>query len=109
MAKRQELRKAGLVTTEIQQRPIARHSDGPRQKCRGIAAAVWPALGSKQVQQQGKSRRKRQVSGSRPRTVSRQASHHEATDVSHLPSWLALPLLRSGAQVGIGFERIGVK
>ena len=30
--KKQELRKAGIVTTKIQQCPIARHFDGPRQK-----------------------------------------------------------------------------
>jgi len=62
LGKKHELCKAGIVTTRIQQCPVARCSDGPRQKCRERAAAVWLALGSKQVQQQSKSRRKGQVS-----------------------------------------------
>ena len=48
--KKQELHKAGIVTTKIQQRPVACRSDGPRQKRRGRAAAsAWLALGSKQI------------------------------------------------------------
>jgi len=34
----QEVRKAGIVTTKIQQHPTARRSDGPRQKRGGRAA-----------------------------------------------------------------------
>jgi len=45
IGKKQELCKAGIVTTKIQQCPIACHSDGLRQKCRGRAAAAWLALG----------------------------------------------------------------
>jgi len=73
IGKKQELRKAGIVTTRIQQHPIACRSDGLRQKRKEKAAAAWPTLGSKQVQQQRKSRRKGQVSGSRPRKVLQQA------------------------------------
>ena len=39
----------GIDTTKIQQRPVACHSDGLRQKRRGRVAAAWLALGSKQV------------------------------------------------------------
>ena len=86
MGKNQELHKAGIVTTKIQQCLVACHSDGPRQKHRGRAAAAQPALGNKQVQRQCKSRMKRQVSGSRPRreSISMQASAREASDVRHL-------------------------
>ena len=73
VGKKQELCREGIVTTMIQQHPIARCSNGPKQKRRGRVAAVWPALGSKQVQRQGKSRRKRQVSGSWPRRVCQHA------------------------------------
>jgi len=48
IGKRQELCKVGIVTTSSS--PVACCSDGPRQKCRGRAAAEWPALGSKQVE-----------------------------------------------------------
>ena len=84
IGKKQELCKVGIVTTSSS--PVACCSDGPRQKCRGRVAAEWLALGSKQVQQQGKSRRKQQVSGSRPRreSVSMQASACEASDVRYL-------------------------
>jgi len=39
IGKEQELCKVGIVTTKIQQHPIACHSDGPRQKHRGRRAA----------------------------------------------------------------------
>jgi len=35
IGKKQEFHEAGIVTTRIQQCPIACRSDGPRQKCRG--------------------------------------------------------------------------
>ena len=47
IGKRQELCKVGIVTTSSS--PVACCSDGPRQKCRGRAAAVWLALGSTQA------------------------------------------------------------
>ena len=49
IGKKQELHKVRIVTTKIQQHPVARCSDGLRQKRRGRAAATWLALGSKQV------------------------------------------------------------
>ena len=56
---------------------VAQHSNSPGQKCRGRAAAAWPVLGSKKVQvpsrSRKKSRRKQQVSGSRPWRVSQHA------------------------------------
>jgi len=44
VGKKQELCKVGIVTTKIQQHPVAHHSDGPRQKCRGRAAAELAGL-----------------------------------------------------------------
>jgi len=70
IGKKQE---AGIVTTNIQQCTIAHHSEGPRQKFRGRAAAAWLALGNKQIQRKSKSRTKRQVSDNRPRRVHQQA------------------------------------
>ena len=94
IGKRQELCKAEIVTTRIQQCPIACCSDDQRQKCRGRAAAAWPILGSKKVQvpgrsrkeAQGKSGRKQQVSGSRYRrvSVSMQAFCSKESDGRHL-------------------------
>lgn len=51
--KKQELRKVGIVTTKIQQHPVAWRSVGSRQKRKGRAAAAWLALGSKPVERQG--------------------------------------------------------
>jgi len=71
IGKEQELCKVGIVTTKIQQHPIACHSNGPRpiqdQKYSGQQQSGQPYSGE---------------------SVSRQASHHEASDVRHLPSWL---------------------
>ena len=97
IGKKQELCKVGIVTTKIQKHPVSHHSNGLRQKHRG-RAAKWPALGSEQVQQQRKSRRKRQVSGSRPReSVSRQASHRYASYVRNLPSSFLVPFYPSSS------------
>ena len=79
--KRQELRKAGIVTTRIQQQSCCTLFRWSEAKVQGIAAAVWLVLGSKKVQVpsrsrkkvQDKSRRKQKVSGSRPRRVHQHA------------------------------------
>ena len=82
------MNKAGIVTTKIQQNPVACHSDGLRQKCRGESSSVARLRQQEgtRKKQQGKSTRKQQVSGSRPRreTISMQASAREASVVSHL-------------------------
>jgi len=44
IGKKQELRKAEIVTPKLQQCPAARCSDGPRQNCRGRAAALSACL-----------------------------------------------------------------
>lgn len=49
IGKKQTLHKVGIVATKIQQQPVACCSDYLRQKCRGRAAAAWPAIGSRKV------------------------------------------------------------
>ena len=44
--KKQELRKAGIVTTKIQQRSVACHSDGPRPKGRSSEAGLGQREGA---------------------------------------------------------------
>jgi len=59
-------------------------------KVQKTGAVEWLAFGSKQVQQQSKSRRKRPVSRE---SISTQTSYHETSDVRHPPSWLLVPFL----------------
>ena len=86
IGEKQELHKVGIVTTKIQQHPTARHSDGRKQKQRGVASlrqqsGTGPGgSGKYQVACPGES-------------ISRQASGHEASDVRHPPSWLLVPFL----------------
>ena len=44
--KKQELRKAGIVTTKIQQRSVACRSDGPRPKVRSSKAGLGQQEGA---------------------------------------------------------------
>ena len=71
--KRQELHKAGIVTTRVQHHPVACRSDGLRQKAHGESsssvAGLWQQAGTRK-KRQGKSRRKGQVSGCRPKRES---------------------------------------
>ena len=119
------MHKVRIVTTKIQQHPVARCSDGLRQKRRGRAAATWLALGSKQVP--GRSSRF-QVAGPGEslsahrhqlmrllmsdtsssacrhyimRNLLSETSLHEESVVRNLISWLFVPFLSFFCQHGI--------
>ena len=91
IGKRQELCKAEIVTTGIQQQSHCTPFLRSEAKVQGESSSSMAGLrqqegaGTKK-EWQGKSRRKQQVSGSRPRgeSVSMQAQALEASDIRHL-------------------------
>ena len=90
--KRQELRKAGIVTTRIRQQSrctMFRRSEAEGQEQRGRSWAtrrVQVPAGSRK-KPQSKPGRKQQVSGSRPREVRQQTVRRGGSEGRKLVSW----------------------
>ena len=89
IGKKQELHKAGIVITRIQQCSycmLFRWSDAKEQGKRSSSMAGLGQQAGTRKKQQGKSRRRQQVSSSKPRreSISMQAFHSEGSDGRHL-------------------------